>query len=179
MTNCEYAIQNSLSLSNRYLQSSFVPKVVILLLDSGLVMRSPITHSNETYLDKAVNTALKFLKTLREGIDFVNIMCFDGDGNLRTPNSTPVKYNQTLQDQNFSDSLADIVNNNSVVTDPSALHTSNAINTAIIHLNNSIPIQIPEGYLKVGCYFLILLCSPVRSIIATNFIQAHYSLGDN
>ncbi|KAG0592527.1 hypothetical protein KC19_1G259900 [Ceratodon purpureus] len=132
-----------------YLQSSFVPKVVIVLLDSGLMMRSPITHSNETYLDKAVNTALKFLKTLREGIDFVNIMCFDGDGNLRTPNSTPVKYNQTLQDQNFSDSLADIVNNNSVVTDPSALHTSNAINTAIIHLNNSIPIQIPEGYLKV------------------------------
>lgn len=122
-------------------------------------MRGIIRAGNgETYISKAITTALRFLNTLREDHDYVTFMCFDGDG-IKQLNDTMI-YNRALLYQSFNDSLTRIVNIGSK-SDPNATHTNNAINATINQLAYSN--SIPENYLKV-CYSLLLLCPPVSTV---------------
>ena len=100
--------------------------------------------NDETSIGKAKNMTIEFLKTLKDvqrwedSEDFISIDCFDGDGYIPLKNDVPTKYNSTnFLDKSFNDSLAAIINNGSVMTNPDAVDTTNAINTAISRLNSN------------------------------------------
>lgn len=119
--------------------------------------------TGETYLNHAKTTALKDLETLREGWqDYVNIMCFDGDG-IEPLNAKSTEYNKSLPYQFFSDKLDIIVKSNGSTKDTSATDTSNAINAAILEMD----VSIPGTYLKVYYFLILLLFLPWNKLLST------------
>jgi len=129
-------------------------------------MRNTIRGTNdETYISKAITTALKILDTLTEDEDYITFAYFDGDGIKQL--NVAMKYNQARMYQSFNDSLTAVVNIGSK-SDPNSTHTNDAINATITQLNQlTSSNSIPATYLKVcKCSFypsLSLSCSACTS----------------
>ena len=152
----------------RYLESIYVPKAVTVLIDSGNDMRSKIPGflNNDTYIGKAMNMSLEFLKTLTDvnvnevSADLVNIACFDGSVYTPLMNSTlPAKYNSS---QPFSDSLDAVITNGNI--NPSATGTAADAGVAITKAISTLKSIDSATHLKVHCS-AILVCSPVSVVV--------------
>ncbi|XP_024357414.1 uncharacterized protein [Physcomitrium patens] len=137
-------------------QSIYVPKGVIVLLDSGPTMQQPLNAGtmDESYTKKARNIVLQLLDTLSTD-DFIKVLSFSGDSSNVQPilndSFTQVVYNDTNGNPLLNDLKAFLLSNESGVNketlDPNATAMSNAINTSISQLTvNSV---IPARYLKV------------------------------
>ncbi|KAG0592524.1 hypothetical protein KC19_1G259600 [Ceratodon purpureus] len=136
-----------------YLESIYVPKAVTVLIDSGNDMRSKIPGflNNDTYIGKAMNMSLEFLKTLTDvnvnevSADLVNIACFDGSVYTPLMNSTlPAKYNSS---QPFSDSLDAVITNGNI--NPSATGTAADAGVAITKAISTLKSIDSATHLKV------------------------------
>lgn len=107
-------------------------------------MRGTITASNrETYISKGITAALQLLKTLRENVDYVTFLCFDGDGPIKQLNDWTMLYTEDVY-HSLEESLTRVVANASK-SNPTAEQTNFFLRYAI----NQLAYSKPEDYLKV------------------------------
>lgn len=138
-----YEISNE---CGRYIESTYVPKIVTILIDTGFNMRNLYNGATngETFGSKAIATAVKFLPTLRRDQDYISIVAFDASGNK--PLNETMIYNGDDLLKSYNASLNVNIFQTKLITNATA--TSKAINTAISDLNSDSS-SAPAHYLKV------------------------------
>lgn len=129
-----------------YIESTYVPKIVTILIDTGFNMRNLYNGATngETFGSKAIATAVKFLPTLRRDQDYISIVAFDASGNK--PLNETMIYNGDDLLKSYNASLNKNIFQTKLITNATA--TSKAINTAISDLNSDSS-SAPAHYLKV------------------------------